>query len=148
MKNVLTLFVAFFVLAFAVSAQTASNPSPVKFKEEVHNFGKVPQGTPVAYEFAFTNSTKSPIIIENVQSSCGCTIPSWTKSPILPGQKGTVSAQYNAASMGNFNKPVTVYYKIGEEKHEVKLYLAGEVVNKDDLNGAPAKSDNILKDSK
>ena len=143
MKNVLSLFAALFLFVAIGFAQTQDNS--VKFKTEAYNFGKVPQGTPVTHEFTFTNTTKAPIVIENVQSTCGCTVPSWTKSPVLPGQTGKVAAQYNAASMGNFKKPVTVYYKVGDEKQEIKLFLEGEVVDKNSMSGAPAKSDNILK---
>jgi hypothetical protein len=77
-----------------------------------------------------------------VQKVCGCTVTGWTKNPVLPGQTGYVSAQYNAASIGPFKKPVTV---ISNAKNSpIKLFFEGEVVAKTaDQNGNPT-NDNPL----
>ncbi|MFN9882746.1 MAG: DUF1573 domain-containing protein, partial [Bacteroidota bacterium] len=64
--------------------------------------------------------------ISTVDKSCGCTTPKWTTEPILPGKKGTVSATFNAASPGGFNKTITVHSNAqGGDK---VLYIKGTVV--------------------
>lgn len=87
---------------------TKQAPSTLKWESEIHDFGTLPQGKPVTYEFTFTNTTKETVLITNVRPSCGCTAANYTKTPIKPGEKGMVAATYNAAASGAFNKSITV----------------------------------------
>lgn len=97
-----------------------------KWSEEVYDFGTIPQGTPVTHAFEFSNTGNQPLVISTVDKSCGCTTPKWTTEPILPGKKGTVSATFNAASPGGFNKTITVHSNAqGGDK---VLYIKGTVV--------------------
>jgi hypothetical protein len=91
----------------------------------VHDFGKIKQGVPVSHEFKFTNKGKVPLIIANVQASCGCTTPDWTKDAIPPGQTGFIKATFSAASPGAFDKTVTVTANV--ENGSVQLKIKGEV---------------------
>ncbi|MGA0556408.1 DUF1573 domain-containing protein [Larkinella sp. VNQ87] len=113
----------------AVSTIAFAQKGVIKFTKESHDFGKVPQGSPVTYTFEFTNVGTDPVVISNAQPSCGCTTPDWTKSAVLPGQKGFVKATYNAAAMGAFNKNVTVVSNA--ERSSIALNLTGEVVAKE-----------------
>lgn len=98
-----------------------------KFEEETHDFGKIPQGKPVTYEFKFTNTGDSPIIISNVEASCGCTKPEYSSTPVKKGEKGTIKTTFNAAAAGPFNKVITIK---SNAKTPVKyLYIKGEVVS-------------------
>ena len=139
MKKLLVLFAA---LTFVTVAVAQDDANKINFEKTTHNFGKIPQGIPATYQFSFTNNQNEPIMIEGVTASCGCTAPDWTKSPILPGQKGFVSAKYNAAGMGGFHKNVTVNYKIGSQSYSIKLNVEGEVVQPESV---PEKKDNLLK---
>ena len=89
-------------------AQTPQNPSQLKWEKETHEFGTIEQGKPVSYEFTFTNTTNKDITLTNVKASCGCTATNYTKTAVKPGEKGTVTATYNAAAGGAFHKTVTV----------------------------------------
>ncbi len=111
----------------AASPAGASNPdiAVAVFPSQNHNFGKIKQGTPVTHEFTFTNKGKVPMVITNVQASCGCTTPDWSKMPIPPGASGFVKATYNAASIGAFNKSVTVTANV--EGGSIQLLISGEV---------------------
>ncbi|KQK24287.1 hypothetical protein AR438_16795 [Chryseobacterium aquaticum] len=80
----------------------------LKWKSESIDVGNIPQGKPKLIRFEFTNTSKKPIIIQNVAPSCGCTTADYTKTPIKPGKKGFVEASYNAASPGAFVKTVNV----------------------------------------
>ncbi len=104
----------------------ASNLAVFNWEATVHDFGKIKQGVPVTHEFTFTNTGKTPLVITNVQASCGCTTPAWSKDPIPPGGKGFIKATYNAASMGGFNKTVTVMANV--ENGFKQLSIKGEVV--------------------
>lgn len=89
-------------------AQTPQAQSQLKWDKEVHDFGNIEKGKPVSYEFTFTNTTNKDLLITNVRPSCGCTATNYTKTAVKPGEKGTVTATYNAAAGGNFHKTVTV----------------------------------------
>jgi hypothetical protein len=80
-----------------------------KFKEETHDYGKVPEGPLAEYDFEFKNTGKKPIVITEAHGSCGCTVPKWPNEPILPGKKGTIHVAYNTSGrQGPIDKSVTV----------------------------------------
>src|ERR1700755_2874818 len=103
MKKLLFLVIALAVVSvkgFSQSTAPANADLAVAtFDAQNFDFGKIKQGTPVTHEFKFTNTGKVPMIITNVQASCGCTTPDWTKDPVPPGGEGFIKATYNAASM-------------------------------------------------
>jgi hypothetical protein len=68
-----------------------------KFDEEVHDFGKIIEGETVAFEFRFTNTGKSDLVIASVSSSCGCTVPTYTNIPVHPGKQGSIKVTFNSA---------------------------------------------------
>src|SRR5687768_7325934 len=93
------LFTLALVTAFgAASYAQSTDAGTFKFKEETWDFGTIPQGTPVKHNFTFTNAGKAPIVIQNVQASCGCTTPTWPKEPILPGKSDVIEVGFNAAA--------------------------------------------------
>ena len=95
-----------------VTSETeAPNPNaPVMaFAETEHNFGDIKPGDVVKHTFSFTNTGKSPLLIENATASCGCTTPNWTKDPIAPGAKGTIDVQFDShGKSGLQNKQVSI----------------------------------------
>lgn len=97
------LFVAIFSFA---QAQTAAQ---ISFEEEIFDFGELPEGPKVETEFVFTNTGTAPLIISKAKGSCGCTVPTWPKEPILPGETGLIKVVYNTARRpGPFTKTVTL----------------------------------------
>ncbi|MBC7536012.1 MAG: DUF1573 domain-containing protein [Ferruginibacter sp.] len=106
-------------------------------KEDVHDFGKIPQGKPVTYIFEVTNVGKEPVTIANVQASCGCTTPEWDRDkPITAGGTTKITVGYNAAAEGPFSKLVTVTY--GENLSK-QITIKGEVW-KTPASSAPVNS--------
>lgn len=101
--------------------------SPVQFKEIKHNFGEIAEaGGEVDYKFLFVNNGKDPVIINNVQASCGCTTPDWSKGAIIPGKEGFVLARYNPKGRpGPFIKTLTVFTDKNEQQ---LLTIEGNVV--------------------
>jgi len=134
MKKVFSLF----VVLFAITTVAFAQKGVVKFVKEAHDFGKIEQGKPATFTFEFTNTGTEPVVIAEARPSCGCTTPDWTKSAVLPGQKGYVKATYNAASMGQFSKTVTVVSNA--ERSTIYLTLTGEVVPGKDAQASTAEA--------
>jgi hypothetical protein len=101
----------------------------VKFKETVWNFGKIKQGVPVNHEFAFSNIGATPVVIEGASASCGCTTPTWPQAPIVKGKGDKITAGFNAAAPGPFDKTITV--RVKGETQPVTLRIQGEVLTAD-----------------
>lgn len=140
----MTLFLAVSLIGFSATAQVDTDQAEgavMTPDEKVHNFGKVPQGLPVKNQFTITNTGNEPLIISNVQKVCGCTVTDWTKDPILPGQTGYVSAQYNAAREGKFKKPITIVSNASNSP--MQLNFEGEVVKKEALSGTPENKNSL-----
>ena len=91
-----------------ISAQTKA--ANISFESEVHDFSKFREADgPVTHKFEFTNTGSIPLMIKQVHASCGCTSPAWSREPVLPGNKGFISATYNPKSRpGPFSKTITV----------------------------------------
>ena len=120
MKGFLVIFLVFQILI--VWSQQA-----VVFDKTVHNFGELeelPSG--VDHTFRFYNAGLDTLTITNVKASCGCTIPKWTKNPIVPGDSGQVVAHYNSYNRpGAFNKSLKVNLSDGTQQ---TLYIQGNVL--------------------
>jgi hypothetical protein len=126
MNKIQNLFLAAgFLFAGAAMAQPA-----MKISEDIHDFGEIIEGKMASHEFQVTNTGNQPLIISNVQPSCGCTSPHWTKEAIMPGKSGSVKATYNSAGRpGAFNKSLTIVSNIGTPK---VLHIKGSVIKKED----------------
>jgi hypothetical protein len=118
--------------AKAASAQSAT--SALKWEKTAHQFGEIKQGVPVTATFKFTNKSKQPVLLSNVQGSCGCTVPTWSKAPVMPGKSSVITATFNAANPGAFNNTVTVTSNADTNGPQV-LTLQGTV-----LPGATAEA--------
>ena len=115
------------VLGFAFTASAQDNQkAEFKFNEEKHDFGKIPQGKPVTTEFVFTNVGVEPLILTNVQPTCGCTIADYTKSPVKKGEKGVIKITYNAAVPAPFSKAIVV--TSNAKTPQKTLIIVGEVM--------------------
>jgi hypothetical protein len=130
----LFLFASVVLLSAGLSAQAqqASQKKAedvVKFKELTHDFGKIKQGAPVTYDFAFTNISDAPVIIESATPSCGCTTPVKPEGAIQKGKDDKITAGFNAQAVGPFNKSITV--KVAGVDLPVQLKIVGEVLTVD-----------------
>ncbi len=84
------ILVVALVLGFTVYSRAQAKPGEFKFDSEVHNFGNISIGKTVAHTFNFTNTGDAPIIISKVETTCGCTVPEYSKLPIKAGEKGFI----------------------------------------------------------
>lgn len=118
-----------FLLSFVMSGLLFAQPKPeVKFNKNVHDYGSVKEEVEVALsEFEFTNTGKTPVVIQRVITSCGCTTPSYTREPVLPGKSGKVKVAYNTIHRpGTFRKSVRVYTNVPDTVYT--LTIKGNVI--------------------
>jgi len=113
----------------SASGSTAVNKADVpvmKFDKDVHDFGKIKPGDKVTYDFKFTNTGKSPLIITDATATCGCTKPEWPHTPIKPGDNGAIHITFNSAGkMGLQDKMITISANTNPAQN--MLHLIGEV---------------------
>lgn len=99
----------------------------VAFSETYHNFGEIKKGEKVEHVFEVTNTGKNPLIISNVKPGCGCTVPDYTKEPILPGKKGKITLHFDSTNFdGAVNKIADVYVNV--EKAPVRLTFSANIL--------------------
>lgn len=111
----------FFLTTYFLFAQ-----SIIEFNKETHDFGTIEEGANVTYDFIFKNKGKSPLVLQSVEPSCGCTTPSYTKEPILPGKTGKITVSYNSQGRPNaFHKSITV--RTNSEDPVKVIYIKGFV---------------------
>ncbi len=132
MKRVLLTFGLLVFLAVGVNAQVANttkekvkvdNPNaPVMtFESEIVDYGTIEQGADGVREFKFTNTGKEPLIISNARGSCGCTVPTWPKEPIKPGENSVIKVKYDTKRLGAINKSVTIKSNASEPTKVVRI---------------------------
>lgn len=135
--------ICFFYISFAQAQEIPDSlQTEIFFETTTHDFGEIIEGSKAEFEFQFTNKGNAPLVLSNVSSSCGCTVPDWTKKPVNPRKKSEIMVKYNTNSLGTFNKTVTVYSNA--KNSPVKLIIKGNVVpsNTKPKNGNYSKSEN------
>jgi len=92
-----------------------------------YEFGFLEQGKSVSFDFSFRNISDEILLIDNVRTSCGCTVPDWPEYPILPDSTALIKVHFDAKKVGPFRKRIRVFFN-RQRKAEV-LTISGEVVN-------------------
>jgi hypothetical protein len=128
----LLLFIA--VLASACTSESTENKSTVNkdtapvmtFAKESHDFGQINEGDKVVFDFFFTNTGKSALIISSAAATCGCTVPEYPKQPLAPGKTGIIHVVFNSTGKsGMQNKTITL--TTNSFKGNEELHLVGNV---------------------
>lgn len=120
MKTVFT-----FLIIGLISLSTTAQE--FKFESESIDYGKIKKGSNGERTFVFTNIGDAPLVINKVQSSCGCTIPKKPETPIMPGEKGEIKVSYDTKRVGGFSKSITIY---SNAKNARKIIKIKGIVNK------------------
>jgi hypothetical protein len=110
MRKFFLLTVCLFTLSLYSFAQQSEVDTTlfIQFDSMVHDYGTIAKGSDGSCEFAFRNTGKTPLVLNNVQASCGCTVPEWTREPVQPGKTGVIKVKYNTMIVSAFNKSITV----------------------------------------
>lgn len=130
----------------APATTPAPNPNApkIKFAVESHDFGTVVEGPQVTYDFKFKNEGKEPLVLNNVRASCGCTVPTWPKEPILPGKESVISATFNTQGRpGSFSKTITVESNASEPSKVVTI--RGEVIKPEEDKSIPLAKPSMIR---
>ena len=125
MKKFILVIALVIGVGVAVNAQT--KPAEFKFEAETHDFGKIPLNKPAVYTFNFTNTGDLPLIISKIETTCGCTVGEYTKTPVKKGEKGFVKVTMTPSGIAlPFNKAITI---TSNARTTTKvLYVKGESV--------------------
>ncbi len=133
MKRVLVTFGISIMMSYAAFAQNnapqaADNPNApeITFEKTTHDYGTVTKGGDGTCEFKFKNTGIEPLILSNVSSSCGCTVPEWPREPILKGKSAAIKVKYDTNRIGPINKTVTVMSNA--KVASVQLRIIGNIV--------------------
>jgi hypothetical protein len=114
MKKII-LSVIISCLSIAGFSQTTLKDSGVQWETVTKDFNKIKSGTVAEFTFKVKNTSKTTLVISSANPSCGCTASSYTKSPIKPGEFGSVTASYNTEGRpGFFYKTIRVTFSNGE----------------------------------
>lgn len=124
------------VAAAAVRDEAASKFPVIEFDKSEHDFGEIINGTPVETVFSYKNTGETPLVITDVKSSCGCTIPKdWSREPLAPGAEGKFTVKFNGKGNNKISKAITVTANTEKGREVVKI----SAFIKPDPN-APAKA--------
>lgn len=131
MKKILGLI----TVILLTTASYAQSGAKMELKSDTVDYGTTSkEGDNGVRAFEFTNTGDAPLIIKDVKSSCGCTVPSWPKEPIAPGKSGKIEVKYNM-NPGPIRKTITVQSNaVNHPDGVVALKLKGEVVKKDEVD--------------
>ena len=140
------IVLAIALISGVIVAQAQTNSSTVKevangpkmeFKTSVVDYGLIEHNADGKREFVLTNTGNAPLIISNAKGSCGCTVPTWPKAPIAPGESASIGVKYATNRIGKFTKTITLTTN-APEKTKI-LTIKGEVKKPVEAPAAPTK---------
>ncbi len=150
MKNVIFGLCALFMVAFtsckedATAKISAENVSQTEEREQAaanidfpvmefdkveHDFGEIENGTPVETVFTYTNTGKTPLVVTDIKSTCGCTVPQdWSRDPLAPGESASFTVNFNGKGKNSVTKTVTITANTekGKEQVKIKAFVKGD----------------------
>ena len=102
-------------------AQTIVYPT-INFDKTLHDFGEIQNGTPVETVFSYTNSGRSPLVVTDIKSTCGCTVPQgWSKEPLMPGESSQFSVKFNGKGANKVSKTITLTTNTEKGREQVRI---------------------------
>jgi hypothetical protein len=150
MKKLFAATICLVAMAFGAEAQTAApvkSGAMITVNKDTHDYGEIKQGADPYCAFTVKNTGNAPLIISNAVGSCGCTVPEWSKEPVMPGKTTVIKVKYDTNRVGPINKSVTLTTNadneptmvlkikgnisaVAQETAPVKAVPAGAPVNK------------------
>jgi hypothetical protein len=107
---------------------SAENTAVMSFQETEYDFGTIKEGEVVEHVFKFTNTGRTPLVIESASASCGCTAPDWTKTPVAPGEEGQVKVRFDSRNKPGQQSP-TVTIRANTEPNIMRIFMKGNVAS-------------------
>jgi hypothetical protein len=139
MKNLITIL---FVGLIGFTGYSQKKVAKIEFKTSVIDYGTIEKGADGVRVFNFTNTGDAPLIISNVKSSCGCTVPSWSKEPIMPGSTGIIKVKYDTKRVNPIRKTITVISNA--DTPTVALKIKGLVIDPNKTSVLEKKNKSVI----
>ena len=154
MKRILLLSVFGLFLSMNIQAQTqeaAPTTDPVEqtlgpvmeLESDVVDYGTIEKNSEPLRTVSFTNTGNEPLVIKNARGSCGCTVPTWPKEPILPGESSVIEIRYATNRVGSFSKKVTLTTNETAENKRV-IQVKGKVLKEEEVESVPASAPSLI----
>ncbi len=126
-KYIISLILCVGIYSLTSFSQTEKGPV-IKFESVVYDYGTIYQGANGGCEFQFKNEGDSPLLLTNVTSSCGCTVPKWPKDPVFPGQTAVIQVTYDTKRLGTISKQINV--ASNATVANITLSIKGSIIQK------------------
>ena len=139
MKQIITIL---FIGLISLSINAQDKVAKIEFKTDTIDYGTIEKGANGLRVFEFTNTGTAPLIISNVTSSCGCTVPSWTKVPIMPKETGKIEVKYDTNRVSPIRKTITVISNA--DTPTVALKIKGDVIDAKDSSVLEKKNKSVV----
>lgn len=154
MKKILLLSVLGLLLSATSYAQTrdaAPAADPVEetmgpimdIESDVVDYGTIEKNSEPLRTLKFTNTGDEPLVVKNARGSCGCTVPTWPKEPILPGEESVIEIRYATNRVGSFSKKVTLTTNETENNSHV-IQVKGKVLKEEEVESVPASAPSLI----
>lgn len=149
-KILMSLLMTAFLGVFAYSQSTVattvtnSNGPKVKFETMDVDYGTINQNSEPFRTVKFKNIGKEPLIIKSATGNCGCTVPTWPREAVMPGESGEIKIRYSTERVGQINKKVTITTNETEGENVHILNVKGNINATQDAQGVPANNGTIL----
>ena len=106
------------------------------FDKKTHDFGTIQDGSPQETVFSYTNTGDAPLVINEIKSTCGCTVPQdWSRAPLLPGESSQFTVKFNGKGINKTSKTVTIKANTQSGTESVRITA---FINKPNGSGIPA----------
>ncbi|REG90070.1 DUF1573 domain-containing protein [Winogradskyella sediminis] len=139
MKNLITVL---FVGLISLGSFAQEKVAKIEFKTDVIDYGTIEKGANGVRVFEFTNTGDAPLVISNVKSTCGCTVPKKPKGPIMPGESGEIEVKYDTKRVNPIRKTITVFSNA--DTPTVALKIKGLVIDPNKTSVLEKKSKSML----
>ena len=139
MKNIIAVL---FVGLMSLGSFAQEKVAKIEFKTDVIDYGTIEKGADGVRVFEFTNTGDAPLVISNVKSTCGCTVPKKPEGPIMPGETGKIEVKYDTKRVNPIRKTITVFSNA--ETPTVALKIKGLVVDSNKTSVLEKKSKSML----
>lgn len=139
MKNIIAVL---FVGLMSLGSFAQEKVAKIEFKTDVIDYGTIEKGADGVRVFEFTNTGDAPLVISNVKSTCGCTVPKKPEGPIMPGETGKIEVKYDTKRVNPIRKTITVFSNA--ETPTVALKIKGLVVDSNKTSVLEKKNKSML----
>ena len=146
MRKLFTLIIIMLFGIYSYSQEGLIKKAEITFEKTIINYGTIDKGTNGVRDFVFTNTGNAPLIISNVKSTCGCTIPKKPEKPILPGESDKIQVKYDTKRVGFIRKSISVTSNASNPS--VVLKITGQVIADTKKTGLENKKKSIVEDYK